>query len=167
MHHGGSIIDDVGKKTMLHFSRSAHLDNAAWEIKEGKMVKFKKGDRVRALCDNLPYARKGDTGTVDDDNSSCPWILWDVPRHNDDLRWSMNEEELTLIKGGKKMKEKKYPKGKKVYVQFNCPENDDDFSMEASFDPKELDEDYPFAECTIGDLKEIETIKRIRRVKNG
>ena len=69
--------------------------------------------------------------------------------------------------GSKKMNEKikDYPKGKKVYVQFNCPDNDDDFMMEGSFDPKKLNENHPFAECTIGDLKHIVITKSVKKVK--
>ena len=88
------------------------------------------------------------------------------------LKWNYGKTEsidyLTKVtRPGKerKMKEKKYPKGKKVYVQFCCPDNDDDFSMEASFDPKDLDEYHPLAECTIGDLKEVVITKSVRKIK--
>ena len=85
----------------------------------------------------------------------------------DGAGWGWDKSWLIFAKGGKKMKEKKkvYPKGKKVYVQFNCPDNDDDFMMKGSFDPKKLNENHPFAECTIGDLKHIVITKSVKKVK--
>lgn len=42
------------------------------------MAEFKKGDRVMALADRTERGFiAGDTGTVEEDNSNVPWVLWD------------------------------------------------------------------------------------------
>lgn len=41
--------------------------------------KFKKGDRVIATRDGY-YHKKGEFGTVEENNSSCPYVKWDNGR---------------------------------------------------------------------------------------
>jgi hypothetical protein len=66
------------------------------------MAKFKKGDRVRNLEDN-GLVRKGAIGTVDENENSIPWVIWDDPsmiKSRHDRRWAQIEEELELINEG-------------------------------------------------------------------
>lgn len=41
-----------------------------------KVPKFKIGDRVIAISDGVGY-NKGQTGTINQDNNDCPWVIWD------------------------------------------------------------------------------------------
>jgi hypothetical protein len=101
------------------------------------MAKFKVGDRVRAIKnDNGRQFFKGEKGTiVSQALTNIGWhVQWD--KGNQFPAWN---REIELIKGGKKMAKKKYPA--KIYVQFNCPDNEDDRSWEADNIPDVLDID--------------------------
>jgi hypothetical protein len=61
------------------------------------MAKFKKGDRVRIIDGLLgPWSvPRGTAGTVDEDDDSTPWVLWD--QGEGDRRWAAHENRLTLL----------------------------------------------------------------------
>lgn len=59
------------------------------------MAKFKKGDRVQVLEDDstrIGSPRKGEMGTVDEDNNVNPWVLRD-----NGTRMGVNENNLELL----------------------------------------------------------------------
>lgn len=140
------------------------------------MKDFQRGDRVKVTKD-YDLAEEGMTGiilgqeidgmrkAIEFDEYMMGHVCEGLCKHGYGQYVPSSHLKL-LPKGGKKMKEKKYTKGKKVYIQFNCPENDDDFSITASLDPSDLDENLPFAECIVGDLKEIVVTKSMRKVKD-
>jgi len=72
-----------------------------------------KGDRVCALSED-GFHNIGDTGTVEENNSIAPWIKWDHLRE----RHVEFEEDLKLIRGGKKMKPEKIDKH--AILQDSC-----------------------------------------------
>ena len=41
------------------------------------MASFEKGDRVVAVIARPGVFNVGDTGTVNENNSVCPWVVWD------------------------------------------------------------------------------------------
>jgi hypothetical protein len=63
------------------------------------MAKFKIGDRVRNLVDN-GFVKKGAIGTVDENESFAPWVVWDdrnmIESHYA-RRWPRFEHSLELI----------------------------------------------------------------------
>ncbi len=64
------------------------------------MARFKKGDRVRLIRHDersIVYGI-GETGTVDEDGSDCPWVLWDRSAVTGGRRWGCAEDNLELIK---------------------------------------------------------------------
>jgi hypothetical protein len=64
------------------------------------MAKFKIGDRVRNLVDNGAVIL-GATGTIDENESFAPWVVWDDPNMlkttRADNRTARLEEHLELI----------------------------------------------------------------------
>lgn len=54
------------------------------------IIKFKKGDRVRALNDGYSH-HKGEVGIVDEDDSDCPYVNWDSGRSD-----ATSQESLAL-----------------------------------------------------------------------
>lgn len=60
------------------------------------MAKFSTGDRVRYIGDS-PLLDHGAHGTVDQDESSCPWVIWDNPKAGTDQRWFADKAELELL----------------------------------------------------------------------
>lgn len=146
---GWSFLRDYGEENFELIKEDTMKERvlkADEVIREGQKFHFKDGDILSS--DIYTYLYGHTVGFAKRQNWSSP--LTKVTRPE-----------------GEKMKEKikQYPKNKKVYVQFNCPDNDDDFMMKASFNPKELNESYPFAECTIGDLKEIVVTKSVKKVR--
>lgn len=63
------------------------------------MAKFKKGDRVKCIKER-DHIYVGATGTVDENNNSMPWVVWDDPeikKQGVDGRSCIREEKLELI----------------------------------------------------------------------
>ena len=60
------------------------------------MAKFKKGDRVEVLStDSMDCFNVGDIGIVDENNSTCPYVLFDGVEH------AMYEHQAELIEDTK------------------------------------------------------------------
>jgi len=64
-------------------------------------AKFKKGDRVIVTCsayNNLVKVPKGATGFVNEDESSTPWVMFDISEYNYSKRGtSISIYDLELI----------------------------------------------------------------------
>ncbi len=66
--------------------------------------RFKHGDRVIAISRDR-HIQKGDTGTVIENDSGCPYVSWDEYNENNYEKlgysnvWSRMDDELELYKG--------------------------------------------------------------------
>lgn len=63
-------------------------------------AKFKKGERVFSLV-KVDGLEAGAIGTVDEDNSKSPYVIWDNPRHfmygSDSNRWAVMQEHIDFL----------------------------------------------------------------------
>ncbi len=60
------------------------------------MAKFKKGDRVRYIREvGDDGVVSGSLGTVDENDSISPYVLWDEA--DDDRLWPAHESDLELV----------------------------------------------------------------------